>query len=612
MLGAERGGWGQHVRGANAHPPSPRFGLTVGITGHRAEALPAELLGSIEGRLALGLDLLKDQALAVFEREAAFFTDEEPVFTLVSPLASGIDQMAAAIAHERGWGLQAVLPFEARPYRTDQRHSDDELFDRLLSEARCLLELPGDPQDPVDAYVMAGRATVAHCDLLVAVWDGLPARGRGGTAETVDLALLRGTPILHIPVDPQQEPAFLWAAFDPTVITHVGNRGAGRPANAAELQRVLGALLAPPPSEQERKFVRRFLSERERRGRLRIEYPLMMMLAGAHRLTRQDVSARPALEAIRSEWQGYREDCVERHGVSAPLETLEEAYGWADRLATHFAQTYRSGHVFNFILAAVGVLIGLSSLVLDTAPLPFAVAEFVTVLAVVVNTLVGSRRCWHQRWLDYRQLAERLRPMRSLKLLGIAGPDPPGDAAEPVARRWVDWYAACIWRTLGCPAGRLSRPSVNALAQAVSAREFEPQIAYNLRAAQQAERFDGRLEVFGLGLFMATVLITLATIVALITGADWVNTYSNLTLFLSAGLPAVGTAIFGIRVQGDYGALAARSRNTASLLERISAELRSTDDLPRAADLAEHATRVMLADLGEWRLVNELHELSLG
>ena len=594
------------------HPPRPRFGLTVGITGHRAEALPSAELDTIAARLDETLHLLQAEALAILQREAEFFSDEPPLFTLVSPLASGTDQMAAVIARDQGWALQAVLPFEAHPYRAEQGEVPPPDFDRLIKETSCLLELPGDPQDPVEAYVMAGRATVAHCDLLIAVWDGLPARGRGGTAETVETALLRGTPILHIPVAPVRKPVLLWAAFDPTVITHAGSREAGRPASTETLGRVLAATLAPPPAEQERDFIRRFLAERDRRRRLRIEYPLLMMLAGAHRLSRKDVSARPLLEANRAEWRDYREQCLGTHGVAAPLERLEDAYGWADRLATHFAQTYRSSHVFNFILAATGGLIGLSSLVAATAPLPFAIAEFLIVLSVVVNTLTGSRRCWHQRWLDYRQLAERLRPMRSLKLLAIAGPDPPGNPAEPVAQRWVDWYAGCLWRTLGCPAGRLAPQSVNALAQAVSAREFEPQIAYNRKSADQAERFDKRLEQLALGLFMTTVLITLSVIIGLATGAEWVSRYSNLTTFFSAGLPVVGTAIFGIRVQGDYGALAARSRNTARLLERIVGELRATHDLARAADLSEHAARVMLADLGEWRLVNELHELSLG
>ena len=566
----------------------------------------------IKARIEWALDLLAAETRAIAAREAEFFAPQEPTLVVVSPLASGTDQLVALAARKRGWALQAILPFAAGEYLAEQGEARSGDFDRLIREASCLLELPGDPADPLDSYVMVGRATVAHCDLLIAVWDGLPARGRGGTAETVELALSRGVPVLHLPVTHDGKPLLLWEAFDPTVVTHAGNRLPGRPADQETIGTVLSAILAPPPFEQERGFIRRFVSERDRRRRLRIEYPLLMMLAGAHRISRKDFSAAPGVEANRAEWLAYKEQCLDCHGVTAPLDRLEESYGWADRLASHFAQTYRSSHVFNFILAAAGGLVGLSGLIANSAALPFAVAEFVIVLAVVVNTMVGSRRCWHQRWLDYRQLAERLRPMRSLKLLGIASPDPPGTTAEPVAKRWVDWYAACIWRTLGCPVGRLQASSVNGLARAVSAREFEPQVAYGRKTAAQAELFDRRLELLALALFMATVLITFSVIIGLVTGEEWVVRYSNLTTFLSASLPVIGTAIFGIRVQGDYGALSARSRNTASLIERIAEELRATDDLSRAADLSEHAARVMLADLGEWRLVNELHELSLG
>ena len=66
---------------------------------------------------------------------------------------------------------------------------------------------------------MTGRATVAHCDILIAVWDGLPPRGRGGTGEVVQLALTRGTAIIHVPLAPTSEPRLLWSAFDPTVVT---------------------------------------------------------------------------------------------------------------------------------------------------------------------------------------------------------------------------------------------------------------------------------------------------------------------------------------------------------------------------------------------------------
>ena len=53
--------------------------------------------------------------------------------------------------------------------------------------------------------------------------------------------------------------------------------------------------------------------------------------------------------------------------------------------------------------------------------LQLAMVEIVITLAIIINTALGIRHEWHRRWLDYRQLAERLRPLRSLKL-GIAAP----------------------------------------------------------------------------------------------------------------------------------------------------------------------------------------------
>src|SRR5262249_19847988 len=43
-----------------------------------------------------------------------------------------------------------------------------------------------------------GMETVNHCDLLLAVWDGEPARGRGGTAEIVAYAREIQRPLIII------------------------------------------------------------------------------------------------------------------------------------------------------------------------------------------------------------------------------------------------------------------------------------------------------------------------------------------------------------------------------------------------------------------------------
>ena len=77
--------------------------------------------------------------------------------------------------------------------------------------------------------------------------------------------------------------------------------------------------------------------------------------------------------------------------------------------------------------------LGLSAFMAPHLKFEFAALEMLITFAIILNAHVGKRQEWHRRWLDYRQLAERLRPMRSLKLLGIAAPDPPGTADQPGA-----------------------------------------------------------------------------------------------------------------------------------------------------------------------------------
>ena len=598
-----------------SRPPPIPFALTVGVTGHRLDAIPSEARGPLEARIAEALSLLEEQARLLGARDAALFTDAPPVFTLVSPLADGTDQMAAEAALARGWGLQAVLPFDRFTYFRDFPDAPQrDKFEALLDKAECVLELPGDPDDRLDAYVMAGRATVAHCDLLIAVWDGLPPRGRGGTGEIVDLAVARGTPIIHVPVDSSQPVMILWAAFDPNVLTRNGwDRGARRPFEAAQLERLLTALLAPPPDPGELRFYDRFLGERSRRIRGRLEYPLLLAVAGIARLDSSKWRESQCAAEIEEKWQRFMEGCGDRHGVSISLDMLQRAYGWSDRLATYYAQTFRSGHVFNFVFAAAAVLLGLSAFALPASKVELAIIEFFVALAVIFNTQFGISHEWHRRWLDYRQLAERLRPLRSLKLLGIASPDPPGSAANPVASRWIDWYAAAIWRAMGCPNGRIDQQQAELLADAISCHEIAPQITYHEDSARQIDALDHRLELVGTGLFVLTLISSVIVIVGLWVAPEWVASTEDWFTLLSAGLPAVGTAIFGIRFQGDFGGSAVRSRSTANTLRAIEAQL-ATDkgNLGRSADLIEQSARAMLADLDQWRLINQQHDLSVG
>lgn len=139
-----------------------------------------------------------------------------------------------------------------------------------------------------------------------------------------------------------------------------------------------------------------------------------------------------------------------------------------------------------------------------------------------------------------------------------------------------------------------------------------PQIDYHEATALQIETLDRRLEWIATSLFVLTLAASAVVIVMLQVNPAWVERMANWLTLLSAGFPAVGTAIFGIRFQGDFGGSAERSRSTAQTLRAIEAQMEGArGDLARSADLFEQAARAMLADLDEWRLVNQQQELSV-
>ncbi|UJW35444.1 hypothetical protein L3Q67_17635 [Saccharothrix sp. AJ9571] len=104
-----------------------------------------------------------------------------PVIGL-SSLAKGADQLFAELLLRSGGTLFAVVP--SRDYSATFSGAARDTYLRLLTAAKSAVTL--DHATACDAaFDEAGRFVVEHSDLLVAVWDGSPARGTGGTADAV-------------------------------------------------------------------------------------------------------------------------------------------------------------------------------------------------------------------------------------------------------------------------------------------------------------------------------------------------------------------------------------------------------------------------------------------
>lgn len=160
-------------------PAGERF--RVGVTGHR--------------RLPAGVGPGVDRALDAVAHAAG------GAVTVVSSLAEGADRLVVERGLARaGWSLEVVLPLDPSDYESDFG-GDGSVgdFRALLDRAAAVDRVPSQPTRE-DAYWAAGLAVLDRCDALVAVWDGLPARGRGGTAEVVATARAVGRPLAWVRV----------------------------------------------------------------------------------------------------------------------------------------------------------------------------------------------------------------------------------------------------------------------------------------------------------------------------------------------------------------------------------------------------------------------------
>ena len=112
----------------------------------------------------------------------------------LSSLAAGADQRFATAALELNIPVTAVLPMKG--YERFLRGRDHARYHELL--ARCdQLVLDGTGR-PNEAFLAAGRYIVDHCDILFAVWDGMPAGAMGGTGDVVEYARRLQRRIVHL------------------------------------------------------------------------------------------------------------------------------------------------------------------------------------------------------------------------------------------------------------------------------------------------------------------------------------------------------------------------------------------------------------------------------
>ncbi|WP_181801446.1 hypothetical protein [Streptomyces shenzhenensis] len=147
--------------------------MRVGITGHRG--LPE----SVETQVR---DMLLDHVAEYDARDLVG----------ISCIADGPDTWWAQAVLAAGGRLEVVVPaVEYRASLPDWHHSD---YDDLMRRAADV-HGTGLRESTSEAHQAGSEILVGLSDRVVAVWDGKPARGFGGTADVVAYAERVGVPV---------------------------------------------------------------------------------------------------------------------------------------------------------------------------------------------------------------------------------------------------------------------------------------------------------------------------------------------------------------------------------------------------------------------------------
>lgn len=152
--------------------------LVLGVTGHR--------------HLDEKSPLLRKSVRAAIKDALREFNPRSLV--VISPLAEGADRLVAReVVRVNGSRLIVPLPIPQMHFEQDFPKSVGP-FRSLLKKAGTVIDAPLPKRGHAwmiyskardHQYAWTGAYVVRHCHVLIAIWDGKPARGTGGTAQVV-------------------------------------------------------------------------------------------------------------------------------------------------------------------------------------------------------------------------------------------------------------------------------------------------------------------------------------------------------------------------------------------------------------------------------------------
>jgi hypothetical protein len=531
--------------------------LRIGITGHRnltgdLPGLAAEIAKAAEyitQVLAADSDRLSSKDLGHGKRG-------DIVLTVVSSLAEDADRVVAAeLLNRQGTQLEVVLPSPQSDYLRDFGSPESlEQFNHLIARA-IDTDVLRTAVSREQACEQAGHAVVDRSDAMIVVWDGQPARGRGGTAGIYAYAQRWQKPTLLIRVD-----------------DHSARLDASRLPQAAKGTIPLAAGSIKRLDQYNHEGLKDAAFDKAR--------PLLVQS-----------DSRPWLES-----------------ASSQIAHFTRYFTRADLLAKRFQRRYLWAIRSLYVLAPLAVLV--AALQLDFWPRREDYAWFEFGILVLITLLFAATRGlrWHEQWISSRYLAEQI---RSLMFLGLTGLITPEKSISPGSREtigdadWTERAANEIWfaRPRYVPPG-----DIGLLVEVLCENWIKKQQEYHAKVERSFRRRRDQIQAAAIGLF------GLSAFAALLHGLGVGSTKSQPFKWwdlLAIAIPAIAAALGAYGAQRDYLRHAERSKLFASVLDDGTTQLVGAHDLSDVQQAALSVSRSMRSEATDWYSVVRVQDAEL-
>ncbi|KQC04973.1 MAG: hypothetical protein APR53_09205 [Methanoculleus sp. SDB] len=538
---------------AKSGPAQDRFRVPatvrIGVTGQRTLADEEQVAAAIR---------------QVLERLDQILRDTPHRYAAISSLTEGGDRLLSGeVLAWPGRGmasdaeLRLFLPMKVDEYIAEcSTHASREACRSLVDRASSVEVMVPEDTDRRGACEEVGHAIVRYCDVLVAIWDGKPARIPGGTADMVKYARMVGRTLFWIDLT------------------------TGKVMEERHGDGILESF----------EYLNSFNGETVGGGEI----------TGLCR----DIYGRFTEKA-----RIFGLDPV----VIRPLaETLLPHFSRTVLLTKRYERRYMRAGSLVYALAAAAV----ATVAIQTLFFPdflellwIEVAEMGTVLVLLIASRLGD---WHRKWMDYRFLSERLRTALFLSLFCVRA-ETPDPAMKPMLSHTPnDWIEAAFTRILETRPQLYCEltPPFEELKNFIISAWIDDQISsYTTMSGWNRQRHE-ILSQAGNTLF--TLTLVFAAMHAYGLDHIWAVGHgdtSSLLAVLTIIFPAVAAALGAIRIKREYLRNSERYAHMVRHLSIIGLQIKRVRTIGSLVEALEAADEVTLREQQDWRVVFRFREL---